>query len=193
MSQERPDADALAAVSPYESDDRVHSGRARVLLQQVDDEVHRALDALGGDSTETLRSLIVPAHVPIIIGSILKVRHESVFFALVFMNDFVMQASARDPSSDHWANLSTLASRAFAARFDLDVAAAKCCGQVSDADAWNTAAVRSFHPAIQTFSCLRAMCSANQPVLEPLLAGGTDEDGGSSLVSERYSHVALLR
>lgn len=75
MSHEVQGADAHVPMLSSNSNNSIHAKHACVLLQHVDDEVHQALDAFESDSAESLRSLIVPAHVPIIIGSILKVRN----------------------------------------------------------------------------------------------------------------------
>jgi hypothetical protein len=76
MSQERLGADANALCSNTDSKNPNDASHDRVLLQLVDDEMHKALDELGGDSVDKLRSMLVPAHLPIIIGSIIKARDD---------------------------------------------------------------------------------------------------------------------
>ncbi len=74
MSREGPDAEACAASPTSDCAAPNDDQFARAVLQRVDDEVHQTLDVFDGDSIEKLRSLIVPGHLPIIIGSIIKVR-----------------------------------------------------------------------------------------------------------------------
>ncbi len=94
-----------------------------------------------------------------------------------------MQASKHDPSADHWGNLSTLASRAFASRFQLDVAAATSRGEVSISDARNNVAARVICPAMQTFAAIRTMCSSVHPLSSDSAPAHVDIDSeGSSLV-----------
>ena len=95
----------------------------------------------------------------------------------------LLQANARDPSSDHWDGLSRLASRAFASRFELDMAAAKSRGQASGMDARSAEAVRSACPAIQTLTAVRAMCSAHPPKSDSPHAEACVDDDGASFVS----------
>lgn len=46
---------------------------SRAVLQRIEDGVHATLDVLDSGSNDMLRSLIVPAHVPIIVGALVKV------------------------------------------------------------------------------------------------------------------------
>jgi hypothetical protein len=46
---------------------------SRAVLQRIEDGVHATLDVLDSGSNEMLRSLILPAHVPIIVGALVKV------------------------------------------------------------------------------------------------------------------------
>ena len=103
----------------------------------------------------------------------------------------LLQATARDPSSDHWDGLSRLASRAFASRFELDMAAAKSRGQASGMDARSAEAVRSACPAIQTLTAVRAMCSAHPPKSDSHAAACVD-DGGVSFVSIVFMSLNCL-
>ena len=53
---------------------------SRAVLQRIEDGVHETLDVLDSGSNEMLRSLILPAHVPIIVGALVKVA-----FALIVL------------------------------------------------------------------------------------------------------------
>ena len=85
MSREGLGAAAREPSSPCDSKDSNYDEHAHVVLQSVDDEIHLTLDEFDGDSAEKLRSLIVPAHLPVIIGTVLKVcRAAAPFFKFVF-------------------------------------------------------------------------------------------------------------
>jgi hypothetical protein len=74
MSQEGCDVDALASCSTSGCKISNNDEFSRLVLQRIDDDMHRTLDALDGSSNQNLRSLIAPAHLPILLGTILKVR-----------------------------------------------------------------------------------------------------------------------
>ena len=80
MSQEGHDADALASCSTSGCKISNNDEFSRLVLQRIDDDMHRTLDTLDGSSNQNLRSLIVPAHLPILLGTILKVRACCLFF-----------------------------------------------------------------------------------------------------------------
>jgi hypothetical protein len=79
MSREGQTAEALASVTTSNNILNHDELAARVALNNVDCAVHQALDAFDGDSNENLRALLVPAHLPIIIGSVIKVRDDRCF------------------------------------------------------------------------------------------------------------------
>jgi hypothetical protein len=74
MSREGLGAAARGPSSSLSTNDSTFDEHARAVLQSVDDEVHQILDEFDGDSAENLRCLIVPAHLPVLIGTVLKVR-----------------------------------------------------------------------------------------------------------------------
>ena len=96
----------------------------------------------------------------------------------------MLQASKHDPAADHWGNLSRLASRAFASRFELDVAAAASRGELPILDSEAFVAARVICPAMQTFTAIRTMCSAARPTSSDSAPLDPDiESGGRCLVS----------
>ena len=82
MSGEGQVADAHALASTAHNIVNRDEHAARVALEIVDDAVHQTLYVFDGDSNEKLRALLVPAHLPVIIGSVIKVHDFHVLLLL---------------------------------------------------------------------------------------------------------------